>query len=955
MAADDSTKTLYIIDGFAQIFRAYYAILGGMNSPATGEPTAVSFGMAGMLLKLLREYKPDYVAMAIESEGPTFRVEMFPEYKANRDPPPSDLIVQIPRVFELTKAFGVPLIQCEGAEADDVIATIARRIQNDDITKNVQVRIVSKDKDLEQLLSDRVTMVDIHKDTSTDVAALKENKGISPDQVIDVLALMGDKVDNIPGVDGIGPKTAAKLISEYGTMENLLDNIDQIKGKRRENIEKAQEHLPLSKTLVTLKDELEFDFRLEDAAVGGIDATRLRELFHELGFRRHLSDLDRLLDGETADPAPGPDKPVSKPKKNVDANQGMLFDMGSDDEETAEDEGDFTTADDFDYNAVTTKQQLDDVIASIKSAKSISLDTETIGLGHGAKLCGICLAWKPESAVYIPVLSPNPDEHLDHDTVIAALKPVLEDASIPKVGHNLKYDLYVLLQSGVAVRGVTFDTMIAAFLVGAPALNLDWLAKSMLGHKMIPISKLIGPPPKGKRTKQKTMDSVPLDQVTPYAAEDADISLRLYHNLLEQIESMEMTELAARVEMPLVEVLAAMESNGIRLDPQVLEDQKTPMAKRILELKEKIWDTSGYDFNLDSPKQLADVLFNKEKLGLPIVKKTKTGPSTDIEVLERLAEREDLPAEQVAVPRLMVEYRQLTKLVNTYLDALQESVNPDTSRIHASFHQTGAATGRLASSDPNLQNIPIRTDVGRQIRRAFVAEPGHKLIVADYSQIELRILAHLSEDKGLTEAFLNDQDIHTAVATHVFGVAPDEVTTQQRTHAKTINFGIIYGVTPTGLSRRIENLDLPGAKKLIADYKKQFRGINEFMDKCIWQAEENGYVTTMHGRRRWIKEIRSRNWSTRRFGERLAINSVVQGSAADLIKLAMVNLHKRIVGESLPMKLLLQIHDELVVEAPVDQAEAQSAIVRQVMEGAMELTVPLKVDVNIGDDWLEAK
>jgi len=768
---------------------------------------------------------------------------------------------------------------------------------------------------------------------------------------------MGDKADNVPGVDGVGPKTAAKLIHEYGTLEQLLSNTQKIKGKRRENIEKAMDHLPLSKTLVTLKKDLPLDFHLKDAEVGGVDADALRKMFEELGFRRHLVDLDQLLDSKQDSEK---NKKTKAPASTAAPGQGTLFDMGSDSgrmtDGGADEEADasLTTADQFDYSAVTTAKQLNELASTLKKQKRFSVDTETIGLGRRAGLCGICLAWKPGHAVYVPVESPNPDDHLHVDQIVKKLGPVFANPKIGKIGHNIKYDLHVLERANMPVRGVAFDTMVAAHLTDEPVLGLDWLARHLLQHRMIPISDLIGPPPKGGRSKQKTMEKVPLDRITPYGAEDADITLRLQDPLQRQMKLMGVDQLAQDVEMPLVEVLTTMEANGIRVDPKILAAQKKKLAKRIDELRDDIYQAAGdIPFNIDSPKQLGDVLFNQLKL--PVVKRTKTGPSTDIEVLQRLADREDLDPEKTKVPRLIVEYRQLTKLVNTYLDALVEEIDPDTKRVHASFHQTGTATGRLSSSGPNLQNIPIRSDVGRQIRKAFVAQEGHKLISADYSQIELRILAHLSGDRALNDAFSKDMDIHTAVAVQVFEVDAEKVTVEQRTHAKTINFGIVYGVTPYGLARRIENLDVDGAKKLIAGYHKRFPGISKFLSQCVGEADTKGYVTTMLGRRRAIPQIRSRAGNTRSLGERLAINSVVQGSAADLIKLAMVKLQHLIEKQNLPMKLLLQIHDELLVEAPQDDAREQADIVRQQMESAMELNVPLKVDVAVGDDWFEAK
>ncbi len=953
MAAPNAPdNTLYLIDGHAQIFRAYYAIRTPMTSPVTGEPTGAVFAFTGMMLKLFEQFHPKYVVMAIDTGGKTHRDELYEHYKATREATPDDFAPQVERILEITRLFGVPIFGKEGAEADDIIATITREILEDPRYNDVRIRIVSKDKDLEQLLSDRVTMFDIHTDTTIDVAKLAETKGVRPDQVVDMLTLMGDTVDNIPGAAGIGPKTAAMLIQQFGTIENIYANIDQIKGKRRENLEAFREQWPRSRELIKLKFDVDIDFDLDKARIGAIDATALRRIFTDLGFRRHVRDLDKLLE-----PAAQQQETAVSASAATGAAGGFvggLFDSHAALADRAIEQAaaaGLTTASDCDYRAITTQAELDELRDTLARQKMFSFDTETIGLGHDKELCGLSFAWEKGCGVYVPICSPDPKAHLDKKAVLETLRPVLEDPNVEKCGHNLKYDLLVLRHAGVNVTGVRFDTMIASHLVGSPSHSLDTLARSLLKHEVISISRLIGE--RGRGLKQKTMDQVELDAIAPYAAEDADMALRLCETFTPQLKAMGLEHLAREVEMPLVEVLADMEFNGIRVDPDELEHQKNQLVKRIDELRDLIYEKAGGPFNIDSPRQLGEVLFTK--LQLPVIKKTKTGASTDIEVLEALAELDDLTPEQAAAPRLIVEYRQLTKLVNTYLENLRESIHKRDGRVHATFHQTGAATGRLSSSGPNLQNIPIRTELGRQIRKAFVAEPGHVLISADYSQIELRMLAHLSGDAALHEAFASDQDIHAAVAARVFHIDPDAVTAEQRVHAKTINFGIIYGVTPFGLARRIEGLDLEGAKTLIADYRKRFSGIDAFLKRCIDQAIQEGYVTTILGRRRDIPQITSRNPNTRSLGERLAINTVVQGSAADLIKQAMVNLHRRILRENLPMKLLLQIHDELVLESPESEATRCAAIVREEMESAMQLDIPLKVELGTGPDWLNAK
>ncbi|MEX0655160.1 MAG: DNA polymerase I, partial [Phycisphaeraceae bacterium] len=795
-------NTLYLIDGHAQIFRAYYAIRGGMTSPVTGEPCNATFAFTGMLLKLFDQFRPQYVAMAIDAPGPTFRDELYEAYKAQREAPPDDFGPQVERILELTRLFGIPILEQPGAEADDLIATVAQRILDDPRYSDIHLRLVSKDKDLEQLLGPRVTMFDIHTDVTIDSDWLLDKRGITPEQVVDLLTLTGDSVDNIPGIKGIGPKTASALLQQYGSIAGIYEHIDAIKGKRRENLIAGRAFIDTARKLVTLDRDVDIDFNLDDARAGGVDAQALQLVFKQLGFNRHLRDLERLL--ATADDqvktttttaAPTTPSAAAEPASagGPDTFQNSLFDTGPAPDAaslTAAPRADVTRAEQYDYHAITTREQLDDLVATLKKQPLVAVDTETIGLGHKTQLCGLCFSWQEGQGVYVPVRSPEPDKHLDANTVLAALRPVLEDDAVPKTGHNLKYDLLVLRHAGepgVDLRGIVFDSMIGAYLLNKPGHGMDHLALAELKHETIPITQLIGAKARGKT--QKTMDQIPLEQITPYAAEDADLSLRLANKMRPQLDELGMGELANQIEMPLVRVLAEMEFHGILVDPAVLDEQRRELDKRILELRDAIHDAAGEPFNIDSPRQLAEVLFTKLKL--PVVKRTKTGPSTDIEVLEKLCDNDALSDEQCRVPKLMVEYRQLTKLVGTYLESLKEAIDPDTKRIHASFHQAGTTTGRLSSSGPNLQNIPIRTDIGRQIRKAFIADPEHVLLCADYSQIELRILAHLSDDEALIDAFEKDLDIHAAVAAQVFDVPLEQVTPEQRGHAKTINFGIV--------------------------------------------------------------------------------------------------------------------------------------------------------------------
>jgi DNA polymerase-1 len=927
-------RTLYLIDGYAQIFRAYFAIRGGMRSSVTGEATHATFGFAGMLLKLLGPLACEYAVVAIDAPGPTFRDELFGEYKGTRNATPDDLISQIPRILELIDCFGIPAISEPGLEADDVIATIVRRVLDDPALSDVEIRIVSKDKDLEQLLCERVVMYDIHTETLTDVAALYENKGIRPDQVIDLLALTGDTVDNVPGIDGIGTKTAAALIQEFGGIDGILANLDKIKGKRRENIEAGMHRLPLSRQLVTLKYDGTFAFDLETARIPKPDPNKLIPLFKQLAFSRYQADVYRLAGTEpVAEPAATTAVLESAPPSLTDSLPASVA----------------MAAVEAHYRAVTTREQLAELVGTLSAQPIIAFDTETTGLERDAALCGLSFAWQPGEAVYVPTRSPDPGAHLDTATVLEALKPLLESATVAKCGHNLKFDARILLAHGIRVRGIVFDSFLASLLIdpSQPAHNLDHLAQTRLGYTMMPLTSLLG------EDKLATIDTVALDKVTFYAAEDADIALRLYGVLKPLIDEMGMAVLMADVEAPLTPVIARMEMNGIVCDPDELVRQGEILQGRVDELRAEVQHVAGIVFSLDSPKQLADVLFNQ--LAFKPGKKTQTGFSTDVNELERLAGLEDAADPKTSVPRLIIEYRMLTKLIGTYLGNLRSSVNADTGRIHTTYHQIYTATGRLASSAPNLQNIPVRTDTGRQIRKAFLAPEGYSLICADYSQIELRVLAHFSDDPALLDAFAQDLDIHAAVASQVFGVPLDEVSREQLSQAKTINFGIIYGITPFGLSRRIAGLDVGAATRLIDGYRERFPGIDRFLQQCVQQATENGYVSTIMGRRRSIPEIASTMMKTRALGERLAINSVIQGSAADLIKVAMVNVQNRIDRDDLPLKLLLQIHDELVLESPTGEAEAMAGIVQSEMESAMALKVPLRSSAGIGPDWLSAK
>ncbi|MEQ8316926.1 MAG: DNA polymerase I [Phycisphaerales bacterium] len=975
--AKSSFKTLYLVDGYAQFFRAYHAIRTPMTSPVTKEPTNLTFGFVGMLLKLLRGAaggaklvgeRPDYLAVAIDVSGDTetVRSEIDKQYKANRPPPPEDLPEQVQRCISILEAIGVPVLGAERYEADDVIATLAKQLESE-----ANIRVVSKDKDLKQLLHPAndgtraaFELYDVHNDELITAQGLMDEFNVTPQQWRDVLALAGDTVDNIPGVEGVGPKTAAKLIAEWGTLENLLENADKIKGKRGERIREADGILDRSKRLVSLIDDVDVDFDLGRAAFDRLDPAALMPILKELGFNRYQDELKQLLgeDAEAAaeiEPKPPTARTASKASK-ADAGQGGLFDAKSDDAPDAAD---------GEYEVVTTKVELNKLSSALKKAKLVAIDTETTSLRPMlADLCGLSFSTEAGKAWYVPVRSPEPDAHLNEATVLEALTPILEDATMAKTGHNLKYDLLVLRRAGVELAGVAFDTMVGSYLIDASrsSHSMDALSLALLGRENISIKTLIGT---GK--KQKRFDEVPLDQAAPYAAEDADVSLQLHGILAPQIKEMNLDDLNHDVEVPLIDVLAELEWNGIRVDPKELEKQEARLSDRIAELKDQIQDeamaTCGRTFEPDSPKQLAGILFNKPDaadpgLGIKPLKRGKTGPSTDAEVLEKLAQDTTIES---PLPQLILEYRQLTKLVNTYLVSLREEINPDTKRIHASFNQTVAATGRLSSSDPNLQNIPIRTEIGREIRKAFVAPRGRVLIAGDYSQIELRILAHLSKDPALIAAFEAGEDIHRAVAAQIHGVEPKDVTREQRDGAKMVNFGIIYGVTAYGLGRRL-GIGNTEAGEIIEGYKKKFAGITTFLEECIDQARSQGYVETMLKRRRPITEIDAKNPSRRSLAERMAINSVVQGSAADLIKLAMVDLHARLSPHAAHRRdgkkpevegvlMLLQIHDELVFEADKKTADEAKQLIVDRMQSAMDLRVPLVVEASVASNWYEGK
>jgi len=967
--------TLYIVDGHAQFFRAYYAIRGGMSSSITNEPTHMVYGFVSMLAKLLRERRPGFVALVIDAAGDdrTFRSQIYPEYKANRQPAPLDFGGQVERCLEFVRLLGIPVYAVDSVEADDVIATIARRVRRDH--PQLRVRIVSRDKDLAQLVDERTTLFDPQAGTDVGPEELFESKGIRAAQVADMLALMGDTSDNIPGVAGIGIKTAVQLITTYGSLDGLLANLEHLTPKRREAIEKGRAALDLSRRLVALKDDCDVTVDLDALRLDFSRANRgqIGELLRQLGFGRLKSEVESLLAPPERERTPAPElrtasvapvlpRPPASPrrKKSASADADAPMFPGF-----AESEGvapPSVAADRAAYNAgyecLCTPSQIEGALIAAREAAThgarVAFDTETDSLRTvTARLCGISLSWREGQGVYIPCRSPEGETHCDAETVVRLLKPFLEDSHVPKVAHNAKFDLQVLRRSGLEVAGLVGDSMVASYVLDASRSShgLDGLAQSQLGYTCIAFHDLVGTGP-----LRRTFDQVALAHAVPYAAEDADIAGRLDRLLTSRVDEAGLGDLYRTLEMPLVAVLADLEWNGILVDRAELDRQCNQLSLLADGLRALIIESAPHPFNPDSPKQLSAVLFNQPDdaqpgLGLHGGKRTQGGLSTGIEVLEKLAADPSVTSE---LPTQMIEYRKLRKLVGTYLEALKVSIEPTTGRIHASFHQTGTATGRLSSSDPNMQNIPIRTDVGREVRKAFVAPRGYELLSCDYSQIELRVLAHLAEDPAMIAAFDQSVDIHTAVAAEVHGIEPAQVTPEQRSGAKMVNFGIIYGITPWGLARRLGGGTTPArAKEIIDGYRARFSRIDGFLRECVAHAKQHGWVSTMAGRRRAVPQVLSPNGAERALGERMAINSVVQGSAADIMKAAMVRIHRGIAQHS-GTRMLLQIHDELVFEVPAEQRTTTQSWVVQEMESAARLKVPLVVEASHGVNWFDA-
>ena len=910
---------LTLIDGSSYLYRAFHALPPLTN--AASEPTGALFGVVNMLRATLNE-KPDYAAFVVDAPGRTFRDDLYPEYKATRAPMPDDLRAQVEPMMKIVEALGFPILRVAGVEADDVIGTLATRAAMD----SIEVEISTGDKDFAQLVRPGVTLVNTMSRSRLDRDGVIEKFGVPPERIIDYLALMGDSIDNIPGVVKCGPKTAAKWLSEYGTLDGVIASADKVGGKIGENLRAALAQLPLSRQLATIKTDVVLDQGPGDLLLRERDIEALRGLYARYEFRQALKELDearREEKGSGSISATG----AAKPKEE----QSRL---------------DLIPALTTHYELVTTRPQLDSWLAKLRGAELIAFDTETTSLDPmRAHLVGLSFSVEAGEACYIPVGHdyPGAPKQLGLDDTLTALKPVLEDTGRPKVGQHAKYDCNVLSNYGVTVRGIAFDTMLESYVLNATANrhDMDTLAKRWLDHDTIHYEDVAG-----KGARQIPFSQVDLDTARDYAAEDADVTLRLHHALWPQLEAQPaQRKLFSDIEMPLVPVLARMEQRGVLIDVGALRLQSQELGKRMLALQAGMQKIVGREFNVDSPKQLQALLF--DELGLPAKLKTPTGqPSTNEEALEAIADQHELP-------RMILDYRQLAKLRSTYTDKLPEMVNPRTGRVHTCYNQAAVATGRLSSTDPNLQNIPVRNEEGRRIREAFIAPEGWRVLAADYSQIELRIMAHMSGDPGLTRAFQHDQDVHRATAAEVFGVAVDEVAAEHRRVAKMINFGLMYGMSAHGLAQRL-GIPRGEAAEYVQRYFERYPGVKAFMDSTREQARRDGYVETLFGRRLYLDALRSRNAAQRAGAERAAINAPMQGTAADIIKRAMVSIDDWLGKRDDEAHMLMQVHDELVFEVRVDAVEALREGVRIRMQGAAELSVPLLVDIGTGANWNEA-
>jgi DNA polymerase-1 len=919
-----ATKTpLILVDGSSYLYRAFHALPPLTNSK--GKPTGAVKGVINMMRRLQKDYPESTHVVVFDAKGKTFRDEIYSDYKANRPPMPDDLRLQIEPIHQIIQAMGMPMLVIEGVEADDVIGTLALQAT----AAQQPVVISTGDKDIAQMVNEHIVMENTMTNTVLDRAGVIEKFGIPPELIIDYLALLGDKSDNIPGVPGVGEKTALGLLQGIGGLDDIYARLDEVAGlafrgakTMGPKLEEHRELAYLSYKLATIKTDVAMDLALDELHNGDTDDSALLALFKDMEFKTWIKEL------ENPDTAP-----VSKAEQNTSSAEGT--------DSAAE-----TPEIQRDYQTVLTQQLLDSWVAKIKSAPLVAVDTETTSLDYmQAKLVGVCVAVEPGEAAYIPFGHDylGAPAQLSQDSVLAQLKPLLEDPEIKKVGQNLKYDMSVLAQHGIDLQGVAFDTMLESYVLDSVATrhDMDSLAAEYLGETTISFTDVAG-----KGASQLTFNQVALEEAAPYAAEDADITLRLHSTLWPELSKHATLEKVFKdIELPLLPVLSRIERTGALVDGTLLFQQSNELAERLGELETEAWDLAGQQFNLASPKQLGEILF--EKLEIPVLKKTAKGaPSTKEEVLQELAL--DYP-----LPKVLLEHRSLAKLKSTYTDKLPTMINPASKRIHTSYHQAGTATGRLSSSDPNLQNIPVRTPEGRRVRQAFIASPGCKMVAADYSQIELRIMAHLSEDPSLLKAFAEGQDIHRATAAEVFAVATEQVTADMRRSAKAINFGLIYGMSAFGLARQL-NIGRKQAAEYIELYFQRYPGVQSYMNNIRHTAAEQGYVETAFGRRLYLPEINSRNGMRRQAAERTAINAPMQGTAADIIKLAMIHVDDWLQNSDLQSRMIMQVHDELVLEVPDTELDAVKQGLNDLMENAASLLVPLVVDVGVGDNWDEA-
>ncbi len=915
----DKRAKVWLVDGSSYLYRAFFAL--PPLSSSTGVPTGAVLGVLNMLNRLLREEDPQLIAVVMDAPGRTFRDDLFEEYKAHRPPMPDDLRSQIAPLLEAIPALGLPLLRIEGVEADDVIGTLTGRALQD----GLDVVISTGDKDMAQLVTDRVTLVNTMFETTLDRSGVKLKFDVLPEQIVDYLALVGDSSDNIPGVPKVGPKTAAKWLNEYGSLDAIIEHAGDITGKVGESLRENLATLELSRKLATIRCDVELPLQPSELERKPPDVATLTALYQRL----EMNSLLRQLTGTPAQPPAGRD-PASER-----VSSGGASEPGSRPAVPARS-----------YQTILTEQQLSDWLAALDKAPLFAFDTETTSLDYmQAEIVGLSFCAEPGHAAYLPLAHdyPGAPDQLDRKKTLKTLKPLLESADRLKVGHHLKYDAHVLLNHGIELAGMRYDSMLESYVLNSTATrhDMDSCAKLYLGIDTIKYEDVAG-----KGAKQITFNQVALKEASVYAAEDADVTLQL-HRVLHPALGKEpgLLRVYEEIEQPLVPVLLDMEHRGVLVDRGLLRKQSNELAKRLAELEADAHRSAGQPFNLDSPKQLQEILFTKQ--GLPVGAKTRTGqPSTSEDVLEELADK-------YLLPRIILEYRGLAKLRSTYTEKLPEQVNEKTGRVHTSYHQAVAVTGRLSSSDPNLQNIPIRTPEGRRIRQAFIAPKGHVLLSADYSQIELRIMAHLSGDEGLRRAFADDGDIHRATAAEVFEVAPEKVTDEQRRAAKAINFGLIYGMSAFGLARQL-GIERHAAQDYVGRYFGRYPGVREYMDRTRASARARGFVETVFGRRLYLPDIRSRDRNLQQYAERSAINAPMQGTAADIIKRAMIGVHDWLAGSRVPAQLVMQVHDELVLEVSKPAVEKVRRKVVEIMSGAAELSVAIRVDTGTGPNWDDA-